>query len=151
MVPVLQLDGSRWTIADEGRIRQGRLTGAPPPCVFSDIKAEHLVSTVAAAQATYDRSITQVGLTGFRVQGRPRLVEAEIPAGDYVDAVTPTGIRVPSVYRPTWGQAFADQGYLGIALPLMVGTPSGAQDSSVYVFIPPGSFGLRIVRTQIIR
>ncbi len=148
-LPVLHLKGAWWTIASRNRTAGGYLTGTVS--TYSDparTGAEHLVQTVNAAQATYEHQISNLGLTGIGLQNHPQLVQAEIPEGDYVDAVTSASEAPPSVWPVAWGQDLADDGYPGIALPLLVAPPVGTPDLSVYVFIPLGSVGLRILRTQ---
>ena len=110
--------------------------------------AEHLTRSVGAASAMYTDTVARLALGGVRLRRRPELVRAEIPSGDYVDAVTPVGEIAPTAFQAEWGQAIADQGHPGIALPLLVAPPPGAEDLSAYVFVPLRHVGLRVLQTQ---
>ena len=150
----VSLAGDGFVVVTKNRASSGFLRGAPEYlCRYnrpSEVEAEYVTPTSAAAMQLFNDALTAAGLRNVRVRwgrNRPQLVRVGVPPSDrYIDFLTVERERVPAGSDQDLGNGYAGLGHPGIAAELRVAPPPGASNLEICIFLD--SMGLQVLDAQ---
>lgn len=153
-----QQGGDGYVVVTGNRADSGYLRGAPGHlCIYNEppaLQAEYLTPTAEAAKKIYTDALADVALNGDvklkQEMHNPRLVRVNVPPSpSYIDFWTALREPLPEGPKRDIGNRYAEKGHPGIAGPLRVFPPQGAENLEICVFLTPnGPTELKVLQQQ---